>query len=76
MSALLEDTIDDPQLPPPQVARKIRVRAGLSQGQLARALGVARATLIHWETGAAAPSELLAYRYAVVLHRLARGGSA
>lgn len=70
------DFPEEHPLPAPRIARRIRVRAGLSQGQLARTIGVARTTLMHWENGRAQPSELLRDRYARVLDELQRGVSA
>jgi len=38
--------------------RKLRGRSGLSQEELARRLGVARATVTRWENGTRRPSKL------------------
>jgi len=42
-------------LPEPAELRSLREAAGLSQQQLADALGVTRAAISHWETGTRSP---------------------
>lgn len=61
------------RLPPPAQRRKLRRRAGLSQGVVGRVLGVSAVTICRWESGARAPSRRLAPLYADLLARLARG---
>lgn len=57
------------QLPEPANARLIREDAGVSQARLARALGVDRATLSRWESGATKPrpARTDAYRKALAV---------
>lgn len=55
-------------VPPPEVARCMRIAAGMSQSSVARAAGVSRRSIIRWERGETRPSELLAARYATVLY--------
>lgn len=53
-------------------ARAIRLAAGLSVGEIARAVGVASVTVWRWENGQRAPRSPAAERYARVLNRLAQ----
>lgn len=55
------------QLPPPHVARAIRLRARITQAELAEALGVAQPTIAHWEAGRKKPSPAHAGEYAAAL---------
>lgn len=55
------------QLPQPRVCRAIREAHGVTQTELATAIGVSRQTLIHWEQGQRAPRRESAERYAQVL---------
>ena len=58
-----------PMLAPDQIA-KLRKRMGLSQSEMAAALGVAsRLTLSQWETGVSVPGGL-AMRFLSLLNRL------
>jgi DNA-binding transcriptional regulator YiaG len=59
----------DTRLPPPAVRRRIRKRAGISARRLAKALGVATTTLLHWEDGANPRAEHAA-KYRAALERL------
>lgn len=51
-------------------ARTIREAAGVSLGELAGALGIAKSTLWRWEAGARSPRGDLAIDYAAALGRL------
>jgi DNA-binding XRE family transcriptional regulator len=53
-------------------ARRVRELALVSQGELARTLGVSAPTISYWESGAKAPSERLAGAYIQLLCRWAR----
>jgi transcriptional regulator with XRE-family HTH domain len=57
-------------LPPPAVRRAIRVTAGVSQRDLAAALGVRSATICRYETGSRTPRAELRVRYARALAAL------
>jgi DNA-binding XRE family transcriptional regulator len=59
------------RLPDPPARRILRVRAGLSQGQLAAALGVSPAALSRWESGTRTPVGPFAEAYGAALDRLA-----
>ena len=54
-------------LPAPDECRRIRVRAGLTQEELAPAVPVAVKTLARWERGERRPRGVNAERYAGVL---------
>ena len=75
MNDLLEQLLAEAQvrntLPPPQLCRLLRLRAGLSQSQLAEVVGVDRASVSRWEAGLRHPRRRAAVRYAEVLERLA-----
>lgn len=57
-------------LPPPVLRRALREAAGLTQEDLAAALGVSRAALSRWETGSRKPRRYNQADYAAVLARL------
>jgi DNA-binding transcriptional regulator YiaG len=52
-------------------ARRLRLRAGLSLGEVARELRVAVPTVLRWETGERRPRGRAALRYAQLLEQLA-----
>src|SRR5947209_8005249 len=54
----------------PGIARLIRLRAGLSQAEVAGAVGVSRGALARYEAGERTPRGEQAARYAETLHRL------
>lgn len=56
--------------PDPIVCRLIRRRAGLTQAQLANAIGVSRPVLARWETGARTPKGANRSRYLLALTHL------
>ena len=58
------------RLGPPEVRRLLREQAGLTQIELAEAIGVTRATVGRWESGARNPSRRVVDRYLEVLERL------
>jgi len=59
------------RLPPPGRRRRLRRAAGLTQRELAAAVGVARITLARWEAGRFAPRGARRARYVDALARLA-----
>jgi transcriptional regulator with XRE-family HTH domain len=58
-------------LPDPSVRRLLRQRAGLTQRELAAALGIAQPTLARWEAANRTPRGDLLERYSQALERLA-----
>lgn len=62
------------QLPPPAVRRHLRERVGISQRDLATAIGVDRVSVSRYESGSRSPRGAIVDRYLVVLDRLAREG--
>jgi transcriptional regulator with XRE-family HTH domain len=57
-------------LPDPRTRQMIRVRAGLSQGELAAVIGVDRASISRWESGAREPADAHLASYLEALDRL------
>lgn len=55
--------------------RRIRESVGLSQSDLAHALGVRQSTLWRWENGQRQPTGALAIRYARLLRALEQAGA-
>lgn len=52
--------------------RSVRLAAGLSQRDIARALGVTQGTVLRWERGEAHPRLEVAARYALLLQELSK----
>lgn len=59
------------ELPPPSTRRHLRLAAGLSQQDIADALGVTHVTVGRWETGERTPGDNLLRGYLALLHELA-----
>ena len=77
VDALLANTRSRRRLPPADERRHIREAAGVSQRQLARALGVSWTAIQRWEGGARPrrPEHVTEYRRALDgLRSLAEGG--
>lgn len=62
---------DRRRMPGPAERRVIRKAAGLTQVDVAAALGVSRVSVVRWESGARTPRGELANRYLSLLARLA-----
>ncbi len=60
------------RLLPPHARRRLRERAGVSQGEIASVLGVTRSTVCRWESGRREPRGETLRAYVRVLDRLAR----
>lgn len=60
------------ELPSPEEARTIRLRAGLSQEKLAQRIGCSLKSVNAWELGHVTPSDLLGMRYLEELNALRR----
>ena len=57
-------------LPAPALRRAIREAAGVSQGQIAREVGVHRMTVCRWESGTSKPTGEHLHAYAAILRDL------
>lgn len=60
-------------LPTPEKARLIREAAGISQTQLAEAIGVHRMTILRWENGERRPRGLHLTAYCAALQEMRQG---
>ena len=58
------------RLPEPAIRRLLRERAGLSQAEIAEALGVTSSAVSRWETGRRMPRGARGSAYAELLERL------
>ena len=72
MNELTAEVLASRRLPPPSIARAIRVEAGVSQMRLAAELGCVRGTVCRWELGLRRPRGRLRLRYIGVLAELER----
>jgi DNA-binding transcriptional regulator YiaG len=70
MSSLVAEVREARTLPRPDVARAIRVTAGVSQARLAAELGVHELTVHRWETGTHSPRGAVRLAYARLLREL------
>ncbi|MEU7649883.1 helix-turn-helix transcriptional regulator [Streptomyces huasconensis] len=64
--------VDDDTLPSPRVRQQLRVTAGLTQAEVADAIGVKRVAVARWEAGVAKPHRGNRLKYAHFLRRLAQ----
>jgi DNA-binding transcriptional regulator YiaG len=72
VNKLTEEVLRTRRLPPPAIARAIRREAGVSQSQLAGALGVHRVSVARWELGTRRPRGAKRLAYAELLEELQR----
>ncbi|MEV8529278.1 helix-turn-helix domain-containing protein [Streptomyces sp. NPDC052000] len=63
--------VDADILPSPQVRQQLRVAAGLTQAEVADAIGVKRVAVARWEAGLTKPHRGNRVTYAHFLRRLA-----
>jgi transcriptional regulator with XRE-family HTH domain len=70
MSVLIEEVRAARKLPPPSMARAIRLAADVSQERIAAELGVHRVTIARWEMGTRRPRGQLRIAYADLLQQL------
>ncbi len=73
LEALREKVQAQRRLPSPEVRRALRVDAGVSQEDIARAVGVRRETVSKWETGQRTPRGQLLIDYVEALRALQDG---
>ncbi|MFE4258206.1 helix-turn-helix domain-containing protein [Streptomyces sp. NPDC056883] len=68
----IDDLVDhNPVLPPPHIRQRLRLAAGLTQAQVAEAIGVRVLAVKTWESGKAVPRQPHRDAYAHFLQRLA-----
>lgn len=58
-------------LPKPRVRRALRLQAGLTQAEVAEAIGVSRPAVVRWESGERTPRNPHLDKYVELLRRLA-----
>jgi HTH-type transcriptional regulator/antitoxin MqsA len=63
--------VDADTLPSPRVRQQLRVSAGLTQAEVAEAIGVKRVAVARWEAGLTKPHRGNRLKYAHFLRRLA-----
>ncbi|MCX4902349.1 helix-turn-helix domain-containing protein [Streptomyces sp. NBC_00892] len=63
--------VDADTLPSPRVRQQLRVAAGLTQAEVADAIGVQRVAVARWEAGLTQPHRRNRLKYAHLLRRLA-----
>lgn len=63
--------VDADTLPSPRVRQQLRVAAGLTQAEVADAIGVQRVAVARWEAGLTQPHRGNRLKYAHLLRRLA-----
>ncbi len=61
-------------LPAPRTRRALREAAGLSQADIAGAVGVGKATVSRWESGTSSPTGEHLIRYTSLLRELCEHG--
>jgi transcriptional regulator with XRE-family HTH domain len=69
---MLADARRRAALPEPPLRRLLRERAGLSQAEVAEALGVSRPAVTRWESGQREPRSAVRVAYVELLERLAQ----
>ncbi len=72
LAEVLERARTRRRLPTPATRRLMRERAGITQTDLARVLGVDRATVSRWESGDRQPEAAFLPAYLAALDRLAK----
>jgi transcriptional regulator with XRE-family HTH domain len=72
LAEAIEKARDRRRLPPPATRRRVRMRAGVTQIDLALALGVDSATVCRWESGQRHPRGEMLHAYLTALERLER----
>ncbi|WP_251065316.1 helix-turn-helix transcriptional regulator [Streptomyces sp. ISL-44] len=63
--------VEDDTLPSPRVRQQLRIAAGLTQAEVANAVGVQRVAVARWEAGLTQPHRGNRLTYAHLLRRLA-----
>lgn len=71
LESVLKQAATRRRLPTPPMRRALREQAGLTQAELAEALGVRRSTISRWETGDRTPRGQDAVGYVALLDEIA-----
>ncbi|MEU8837435.1 helix-turn-helix domain-containing protein [Streptomyces sp900116325] len=67
----IDALVEEDTLPTPQVRQRLRLAVGLTQTEVAEAIGVKRLAVARWEAGLAQPHRGNRRAYAHLLRRLA-----
>ncbi|MGW5003131.1 helix-turn-helix transcriptional regulator [Streptomyces hydrogenans] len=67
----IDALVEEDTLPIPRVRRQLRIAAGLTQTEVAEAIGVKRLSVAQWEAGRAQPHRGNRRAYAHLLRKLA-----
>lgn len=67
----IDALVEEDTLPAPQVRRQLRLAAGLTQSEVAEAIGVKRLAVAQWEAGRAQPHRGNRRAYTHLLRKLA-----
>ncbi|MFK0223285.1 helix-turn-helix transcriptional regulator [Streptomyces vinaceus] len=67
----IDALVDEGTLPAPQVRQQLRLAAGLTQAEVADAIGVQRVAVARWEAGLTQPHRGNRLKYAHLLRKLA-----
>ncbi|MCX5207577.1 helix-turn-helix domain-containing protein [Streptomyces sp. NBC_00237] len=67
----IDALVEEDTLPAPQVRQQLRLAAGLTQAEVAEAIGVKRLAVARWEAGATQPHRGNRRAYAHLLRKLA-----
>ncbi|MFF4393277.1 helix-turn-helix transcriptional regulator [Streptomyces sp. NPDC001552] len=67
----IDALVEEDTLPTLKARRQLRLAAGLTQAEVAEAIGVKRLAIVRWEAGAAQPHRGNRLAYAHFLRRLA-----
>ncbi|MEU8949682.1 helix-turn-helix domain-containing protein [Streptomyces sp. NPDC048489] len=67
----IDALVEEDTLPTPQVRRQLRLAAGLTQAEVAEAIGVKRLAVARWEAGSTQPHRGNRRAYAHLLRKLA-----
>ncbi|AXE27923.1 transcriptional regulator (plasmid) [Streptomyces globosus] len=67
----IDALVEEDTLPSPRVRQQLRLAAGLTQAEVADAIGVQRVAVARWEAGLTQPHRGNRLKYAHLLRRLA-----
>ncbi|MET9325107.1 helix-turn-helix domain-containing protein [Streptomyces sp. NPDC003038] len=67
----IDALVEEDTLPAPQIRQQLRLAAGLTQAEVADAIGVQRLAVARWEAGLTQPHRGNRLKYAHLLRKLA-----